>query len=566
MKNIFSRGRKILTEPQGTVLSAALVIMFMVVLSQVLGVVRQRILLAFFDPSQYALFLAAFRLPDLVFEVLAVGAFSSAFIPVFTKMLKNDEREAWDIAARIVNFGVVFFLPVAVLFGIFANPLYSVIAPGFDAEQTALVANMARFLFAAQGIFIVSYVITGVLESSRRFLIPAVAPILYNLGIIFGTLFFQPIFGIYAPIMGVVIGACAHLGIQLPLAYLLGFRFSRIWGMTPGVKSVFKLAAPRVLELSILQILKTAELLFASLLSVASYTFLNLANSLQVVPITLFGVSLAKAALPSLTRDSDDIAKFKKTFLTTLYQMMFFVIPIATFFIVLRIPIVRLVYGTDIFDWNATVQTGLVLSAFALGIPVQAALTLVSRAYYALHDTRTPVKLAIFDVVLTILIQIVCVFVLHLPVWSLAMANTLAGFLQLSILYYLLSRKIHDGNLFSIVPILKSIVAASASGAVMFVLLKTFDRSAWLKRLSFINSIEPLQTLNFESFVLDTRYTWNLLILTGFTLAAGGLLYIFILFIMKSEELSTFIHIIKGRRFKMGKQEVEPITSGQSES
>lgn len=565
MRNFFERGKKIFTAQQDSVLAAAMVIMLMVILSQALGVVRQRVLLAFFNPSDYALFLAAFRLPDLVFEVLAFGAFSSAFIPVFSKTLKKDESKAWHVASRIVNYGIILFIPVAIIFSLLSYPLYGIIAPGFSSEETLLVSKLARILFAAQGIFVVSYVITGVLESSRRFLVPALAPIMYNIGIIIVTLLGSKTLGLYAPAFGVVIGACLHLTVQLPLAHILGFRFRKDLELDSSVKQVGKLAAPRVLELSILQLLKTAELFFASLFSTAAYTYLSLANSLQAVPISLFGVSLAKAALPSLTRDSDDLTVFRKTFLTTLYQMMFFIIPLATILIVLRVPVIRLIFGTDRFDWEATVQTGLILSWYAVGIPVQAALTLISRAFYALHDTRTPVKMAIFDVFFTIALEVVFVFLFHFPVWSLALANTFSGFIQLIGLYFMLSKKIHDGNLFSLSPIIKSTFASLASGFLMYFFLKTFDRSVWIKRISFISSIDALKNLNFESFVLDTRYTANLIILAGITALLGITSYIVIQKILGSNELDSLLKLVRNFRFVKPTDEKEPITTTISE-
>ena len=131
MKNFFHTGKKLITEPQSSVLSAASVIMVMIVVAQVLGVVRQRILLHFFIPSEFALFLAAFRLPDLVFEVLAFGAFSSAFITVFTKTFKKDDKLAWDVASRVINIGLAFFVVVALLFGVFAPSFYSLIVLQF---------------------------------------------------------------------------------------------------------------------------------------------------------------------------------------------------------------------------------------------------------------------------------------------------------------------------------------------------------------------------------------------------------------------------------------------------
>jgi putative peptidoglycan lipid II flippase len=162
LNKFFSKGKEILTAPQASILSAASVIMLMIVISQIIGVLRQRVLLHFFPPSEYALFLAAFRLPDLVFEVLAFGAFSSAFIPVFTKTFKFDEKKSWEAASRVVNLGLLFFIVVAVIFGLLANHFYTLVAPGFSDSEVRVISSLARVLFAAQGFFVVSYVMTGV--------------------------------------------------------------------------------------------------------------------------------------------------------------------------------------------------------------------------------------------------------------------------------------------------------------------------------------------------------------------------------------------------------------------
>src|SRR5581483_5275782 len=380
---------------QTSILSAASVIMIMTIASQILGLVRQRVLLIFFTPSQTALFFAAFRLPDLLFEVLIYGMFASAFIPVFTKLLKENEKKAWEVAAKIINISLLIFAIFAVIIAAFANPIYSVIAKGFSPGEIKTVASLARIMFLSQGIFVISYVLTSVLESLRRFLIPALAPLLYNLGLIVGTLVLAPKFGLMAPAIGVVIGALTHFLIQLPLSFKLGFRFNSKIKPDKNVKDIASLAAPRFIDLSFQQIAETTNLYFASFVSTASYTYFTLANSLQAAPVRLFGVSLAKAALPTLTREVDDKTKFVKILFKTIYQIVFLVSPIVAIFIALRIPTVRILFGTSIFDWTATVETGMVLTAFAIGIPFQAMVALLARAFYALHDTKTPVLISV---------------------------------------------------------------------------------------------------------------------------------------------------------------------------
>ncbi len=559
-RRIFSQGKRILTSPQESILSAATVIMVMIITSRVLGLVRQRVLVHFFTGEELSLFFAAFRLPDTVFEILVFGMFSSAFIPVFTKTLKLKEKEAWDTAARVVNIGLLIFIPLAFIFGIWARQIYSLVAPGFTVFQIERIVNLARILFLAQGLFVISYVLTGVLESSRRFLVPAFAPILYNLGIIFGIVILNSRLGLFAPVIGVVVGALAHLLVQLPLARKLGFRFTAKLRPNQTVKKIGKLALPRVLDLSFLQVEKTVELFLASLISTASYTYFTFANSLQLLPVSLFGSSLAKAALPTLARQGDNLNKFRRTFLTTFYEIVFLVLPTATILMVLRIPLVRLVFGARNFTWEATVQTGMVVSAFAVGIVFQAVVALLARAFYALHDTRTPVIVSLSSVILIILVDIVLVKGFSLPLYSLAVSFSFGVGVQAMVLFYLLGKKVGGIPLFSaLLPVCKSVIASLMSGAVMFFLLKFFDRSVWVKRLSFLSKIDAT-ALPFERFVLDTRYTFNLLILTGVVAAVGLGIYLGISFVLKSKEFFALFDSIKKFKISPPPKEPEPLT------
>jgi putative peptidoglycan lipid II flippase len=425
--------------------------------------------------------------------------------------------------------------------------------------------ELARILFAAQGFFVISYVLTGVLESLRRFLIPALAPLFYNLGIILGTVILAPSLGLTAPVLGVVFGASFHFLIQLPLAMKLGFRFIPNIKFTPDVKKIGKLAAPRVLEIFFLQISKTAELFFSSLISTASYTFYTFGNTLQLVPVGLFGTSIAKAALPTLARQSESLKDFRKTLLSALYDMSFLIIPIATFFIVLRVPIVRLVYGTDIFSWEATVQTGYVLSAFAVGIVTQAVASLLARSFYALHDTKTPVAISISAILLVVILDFIFIRVLGFDVWGLAAAFSVGSFLQAITLFYLINKKIKNGPFMkTLVPITKSVLAAFGSGITMYFFLKFFDRWTWIKRISFISTIDIAENINFESFVLDTRYTVNLILLAIIVALVGGLVYIGLAIIFRSEQVWHFFNLV--RRILVRKvppiptKEEEPVT------
>jgi putative peptidoglycan lipid II flippase len=546
VSKIISKSKKIFTSPQSSVLSAATIIMFMVVASRILGLVRQRTLAHFFVPDELSLFFAAFRLPDLIFEVLVFGTFSSAFIPVFTKALKKGNSNAWEIAGIVANISLLIFGALAIIGAIFANNLYGLFAPGFSPAERAEIVRIARILFAAQGFFVISYVLTGVLESLRRFLIPALAPLFYNLGIILGTFILAPNMKLLAPAIGVFVGASLHFFIQLPLAIKLGFKFVPSIRLTEEVRKIGKLALPRVIELSFLQISKLVELFLASLISTASYTYYTFGNTLQLLPVGLFGTSIAKAALPTLARQSEDEKEFKRTLFNALYQIVFLILPVATILIVLRIPLIRLIFGTEIFDWEATVQTGLVVSSFAIGVVFQAAVSLLARSFYALHDTKTPVIVAISGILITIATDFILIRGFSFPVYGLALAFSFGSAYQATLLFYLLNKRFAKSSLSRVVkPIFKSAISALGSGAVMYLLLKVFDRSVWVKRLSFLGKIEIANAIPFEKFVLDTRYTINLLILTIMVSVIGCLVYLGSSILLKQKEAWVFLGMIK---------------------
>jgi putative peptidoglycan lipid II flippase len=546
VNKIIKKGQEILTSSQNSVLSAAALIMFMVIASRVLGLVRQRVLAYFFVPDQLSLFFAAFRLPDMIFEVLVFGTFSSAFIPVFAKLISKDQKEAWKVSSSVTNIGAIFYAAFLLFVFFLATPIYRIFAPGYSPEQVEIISKLTKVLFLAQGFFIISYVLTGVLESMRKFLVPALAPIFYNLGIIIGTILFFSRLGLMAPVVGVVLGALLHFLIQLPLALKLGFKFSSRIHLDKEVKKIGRLAFPRVIEVSFLQLSKLAELFFASLVSTASYTYYTFGNSLQVLPVGLFGTSIAKAALPTLSLQSDSKDDFAKTLWKSLYEMTFLILPVATFLLVLRIPVVRLVYGTDIFTWEATVQTSMVLSAFAISVVFQAASALLARAFYALHDTKTPVVISICSILINIGFDILFISVFKTQIWGLALAFSVSSFVQAFLLYYLINKKINGGfKIRNLIPFFKHLTASGISGVVMFFFLKLFDKWAWVKRLSFLGKVDMARGIVFQRFVLDTRYTINLLILTAIVCIIGIVVYLGASYILRARELWIFFRLVK---------------------
>lgn len=547
VENLIKGSKNLFYSKQNSVLSAAVIIMTMVMASRLLGLVRNRVFIHFFEPERLDTFLAAFQLPDLIFEVLILGAMSSAFIPVFSKYLsRDDDQHAWKVAGLTLNMLLLFFFCFSAIVFIFANPIYSVIAKGFSPQQIAETASFTRWLVFAQMFFCVSYLLTAVLETHQRFLISATAPLFYNVGIILTTMLFAPQMGLLAPVIGVVVGSILHMLIQLPLAWSLGFRpvFSLDF-KDPGVRAIYKLALPRLIELSFLQVKRFTDLFTASLVS-GGLTYFKFGDSLAALPVGLFGLSIAKAALPKLSlQGAKNLDEFKGTFASSFKEILFLVIPTTIFLAILRLPLVRLAFGAENFDWQDTLNTGYVVSAFCLGGGAYALSLLINRAFYALEDSKTPVKVSIMTIFINAVLGILFILGLHLPIWSLALAYSLAGIVQVIVLVILFDKRIGGLKQFQMwQTFLKILFASSISGGVMYVLLKLLDRAAWDKKLSFLQHIGIGLPTTFEKFVLDTRYTVNLIVVTFLVALLGLGIYLLLAYLLKIEQLKVVYKVL----------------------
>src|SRR3989344_1170188 len=253
MRQLFQNGQSLFVRRQNNILSAAAVIMATYGLSHLLGLLRTRLLISYFFASKSSLldvYYAAFVIPDSIFQLLIIGSLSAAFIPVFTRLLSADEKNAWNVASSSLNLILSLFSIISVLIFIFASPLSRLIAPGFTPGQISIMASLLRVMLAAQFFFSISGFLTGMIQSHQRFLIPALAPLVYNLGIIFGIVFLSPTLGILGPALGVVLGAFLHMLIQIPLALRLGFRFTLSFDFGhPSVREILRLLPPRAASL-----------------------------------------------------------------------------------------------------------------------------------------------------------------------------------------------------------------------------------------------------------------------------------------------------------------------------
>lgn len=516
------------SKKQTTIGSAAFVLISMVFASRVLGLIRDRLLAARFAPDELGVYFAAFRLPNLLFELLVMGALTSAFIPVFTKYLtKSDEKGAWKMASSLINISLVALLVLAIPVLVFTKQISQFLAPGFSTTQIDQMASFTRFMVFFQVIpLMVGNLFTGMLQSYNIFLLPALAPVVYNIGIITGIVALTPMLGLNAPVAGVGIGAFLFMLIQVPPLLYMGYRHRFVADIKdPGVREVGKLMGPRTLGLAISQIDSTVDLILCSLLGARMVTFFTFAQQLQQLPIGLFGATIAQAALPTLSASSaaENREQFKSSIISAMHQILFFVLPTSALFIVLRIPVVRLVFGTSRFDWQATVLTGATLSAFSISLFAQALIHVLARGFYALYDSRTPVKVGVIAIITNTTLSVIFIQVLHWPVWSLGLSTSVASIVNAVSLFILLDRRVHTfarRELF--IPAGKMLIAATITGVMLYVPLKLLDQ-----------------------LVFDTTRVFNLILLTGITGTIGLTTYLFLSWVMNVGEVQSFLKLIK---------------------
>ncbi len=547
MRNIFT----LASSRQNTILSGAFVLMVAVFASKFLGLIRDRLMNHYFNSEQLAQFYASFRLPDLMFQLLIFGAVSVAFITIFTEVVhKKGEEEGFEFASEVLNGVLILFGIVSVLVIIFARPLMEIIVPGFTPDQKDLTAQLTRVVMVGQIFLTIGSFLAGVSQSFQRFLIPALASVMYNLGIILGIIFLFDKFGIYGPVFGVVLGAILHILIQIPLMKSLGFKYSFKFNFTGHwIKEITSMMSMRSIGVAIEQINETVGVMLASIISTSSVAYLTQAQHLYTVPIGLFGATLAQAAMPMLARENaaGDLESFKKTLLTTFNQILFLTLPAAAILIVLRIPAVRLAFGASQFSWEATVLTGKTVAFLALGLFAQSLVLLLMRGFYALKDTKTPVIISVSTVGLNIILCILFVRFLHLEVWSLGLASSITSTISVVLAMYLLGRKLggfESSLLFR--PVLKMFTAALVSAVVLYIPLKFLDQ-----------------------LVFDTTKTFNLIILTGIASVAGLGIYILLVWLMKVEELYTFRDLLKRLQSKMKTTDVihpDPVGSKEGQT
>ena len=514
---------KFLSKEIVSIHAAALLIGAAGFLADVLAVFRDRMLAGTFGAGrELDMYYAAFQIPDFLFTVFLVGAASSAILPVFLQYWGKDEEDAKKMITVLLN---VFFLlsGIFALGAIFLAPLVvGRVFPGFSVSEKATTVMLTRIMMVSPILLSISNIIASVMQSFRRFFVYVLTSLFYNIGIIFGILFFVPRFHVAGLALGVILGALLHLLVQIPTFFGLGFRPNPFLGFWhPGVSRIIRLSLPRVFTLSINQITGFVVIAFASLLVPGSIAVFQLANNLRYIPVGIFAVSYAISVFPKLSQSvvRDDSKSFSKDFFVTLRNIFFWTMPVAVSFFVLRAHIVRLALGAGKFSWTDTRLTAAVLGIFSIAMIFDSLILLFVRGFYALGDTRRPFYLSILSGVLVF--GSVIIFV---------MPNSVTHGLVLWVARFLKVGDLPDSR---VIGIPMAFVLGSAFDAIMLYVLLKKTAQARLHNFFANNAFGEMKKIFFASLV------------------TGGIMWLGLRFISLFFKLDTFVAVLGEAAFSL---------------
>ncbi len=449
------------------------------VVSQLVGLLAKiMIARAFGTTGQSDAFYAANRFTDLLFNLVAGGALASAFIPTFTGLLTEDDHpNAWRLASAVANLVLLILTVLSILAYFFAPQVVQyILAPGLAADP--LTVTLLRIQLPAPIIFGLSGLIMGILNAHQHFLLPALAPSMYSLGMVFGAIVLTPSMGVRGLAWGVVVGAACHLLIQLPSLLRLPYRryLPTLALHMPSLHEVARLMGPRLLGIAIVQLNFLLNTYLASKQPQGSLTGINLAFPLMMMPEAAIAQSIAIAALPTFSaqvaRGQPD--QMRSSLALTLRGVLLLTIPATLGLILLRYPLVTMLYQRGQFDAHSTDLVAWALLWYAVGLVGHCVVEIVTRAFYALRDTRTPVIIGVaamaLNLVFSLLFSSWFTSLGWMPHGGLALANTVATFLEMAGLLIVIRRRLGGLESRSIWLATGQAVLATAGMSLMVVL------------------------------------------------------------------------------------------------
>jgi putative peptidoglycan lipid II flippase len=485
---------------------ATLILTGSFVASRILGLLRTSMFAYVFGTTHTSdAFLQAFLVPDLIFNLIAGGALGSAFIPVFTQYMvgERDEKSAWHIASSALNIAIAIMIGLALLAIIFASWIVPLYNPGLhDQQELNLIISLSRIMFLQAIILGAGVVITSVLNAKQHFLLPAIGTVLYNVGLILGLIPglllvahrtpASETTAVYFATIGVVLGAILQVGVQIPGIIKAGMRYSFTFDWRhPGVLQIGRLMVPRIINAAMLYISifvdRSLILLMAAGAGViaASGGFITQyyqAFQLLLLPLGIFGMAVSTAAFPTLAENvaRGRIDQFRNIIQDTLRTILFMSIPSSIGLIVLGLPIIQVLLEHGAYSLQSATYTSIALAFFAIGLPGLAAVEILTRSFYALRDSKTPVIVSvtqfIFKIALSLLLIQAAGWGLQWGLAALALATSIAGLLEAFVILWLLQERLGNFELRKLgVFATRVLLAALAMGFVLLIVRFLLD-------------------------------------------------------------------------------------------
>jgi putative peptidoglycan lipid II flippase len=507
---------------------AAGTVMLAFIISQLAGLVRSILVArAFGAGAELSAFFAANRVSETLFTLLAGGVLSSAFIPTFTTVLtKNDKQSAWRLASAVANLIILILGAAAALAAVFAPQISRyLLVPGFanDPVLLKLTVDLLRIQLVSVVIFALGGLVMGILNAHQVFLIPALTPAMYQIGLIFGVLVLAPKMGIYGLAYGVIIGSTLYLLLQVPTLIKHSARYSATFGKNdPSVAEVMRLMGPRIFGAAIVQLNFWVNIWLGSQMAdKGSVAALSYGFALMMMAEGAIAQSIAIAAMPTLSAQyalgkMDDL---RASLSNSLRAVILLALPAATGLILLRLPIISLLFQRGEFTAHSTQLVAWALLWYAAGLVFHSILEVLARAYYAMHDTRTPVLVGATAMGINVGLSFAFAFLFNkigwMPHGGLALANTLATTLETTTLLIIMRKR------------LKGIQGRDLLKGTGSAILGTLGMSAviilWLKTMQ--------------------AYPAALVALGG--VALGGIFYLLIIILLRVPEIHQVIRAIR---------------------
>lgn len=530
---------------------AALLLGTFTFVSQLLGLIRDRILASVIGPGQTLdTYYAAFRVPDFLYISVASLASITVLMPFLVEKFndeKNGENKAQKFISNIFSVFMIFMVSISLIIAILMPYISPKIAPGFNEEQLKNLVVISRIMLLSPIFIGLSNLIGTITQLFRNFLVFSLSPILYNLGILFGIIFLYPKIGIYGLALGVVLGAIMHLGIQIPVVahkrFFPKFTFSINW---KEVYQVIKISLPRTITLSCNSIAFIFLISLASSLKEGSISLFTFSYNLQSVPVGIIGISYSVAAFPILVKSfsGKDMNSFIKQIVSASKQIIFWSLPIITLFIVLRAQIVRVVLGSGSFSWNDTRLTAAAVALFVVSLVSQGLVLLVVRGYYAAGNTRKPLLVNVFSSLMIIVFAYLFIYIFReypeflnklevllrvkgvsgTAMLALPISYTLGSLLNFFLIWHIFRKDFLDNKIYGILrTFFQSLIGALVIGEVAYLLLNVFD--------------------NF----FDINTGIGIFLQGLFSGSIGILAGLFVLFALKNQELLDLIKAMKNK-------------------